>query len=172
MRSFFSNIFCCSYFGAFGKPQVLYIYFVTGHYTEFSFQLEERFHPVASLGCFAQGPTEAVAQQPRPIPGLSRGLVGPQLRLEEEALSPQEHPGVHLQAKYFSHEGASFTSAGILVRNYRMYFTTNSKHTSSNQAFPNKISNKCVTFLTPWTCRKMCTQGAGWAPAWGRCQAA
>lgn len=127
---FFPIYFAVVILGPLASHKVLYIYFVTGHYTEFSFQLEERFHPVASLGCFSPGPSEAVAQQPRPIPWLSRGLVGPQLRLEEEALSPQEHPGVHLQAKYFSHEGASFTSVGILVRNYRTYFTTNSKHTS------------------------------------------
>lgn len=54
-------------------------------------------------------------------------MVGPPLQLGEEALYPQEHPGVHLQAKYFSHEGVSFTSVDILVRNYRMYFATNSK---------------------------------------------
>lgn len=70
--------------------------------------------------------SEAVAQE---IKADSRlwGMVGPPLQLGEEALYPQEHPGVHLQAKYFSHEGVSFTSVGIFVRNYRMYFATNSK---------------------------------------------
>lgn len=37
----FTHLFCYSYFGKLGSRRVLYVYFVTGHSTEFSFQMEE-----------------------------------------------------------------------------------------------------------------------------------
>lgn len=50
---FFPIYFVTVILESLANHKVLYIYFVTGHWTEFSFQLEELFSPEASFGRFA-----------------------------------------------------------------------------------------------------------------------
>lgn len=122
---FTPGIFCYNYFGVFGKPQGLCVYFVTGHLTEFSLQLEGLFALWFSLNVLFLCRSVAVA-----FAGMvgERGLADPP-QPQPSCHSPEkryfillEHAGIHLQAKYFFCEGACFTSVGILVKSYRMYF--------------------------------------------------
>lgn len=160
---FTPSVFCYNYFGVFGEPWGLYVYFITGHLTEFSLQLEGLLALVVFLEClisvsfcgssFLQGCCRKgeVTDPPHSQPSC-HSLPGER----DTSSTMSKRSGIHLQAKYFFEKELAlrqlvFWSRVTECTSYRVKNTQPLKPSLSSEP-----SLETVAFLTPWTRRKMC----------------
>lgn len=160
---FTPSVFCYNYFGVFGEPQGLCVYFVAGHLTEFSLQLEGLLALVVFLeclisvsfsgssflqGCCRKGEVTDPPHSSLPATACRRkGILHPPWASVQGSISKQN---------IFSWRSLLYVSwyFGQELQNVLHIELKNTQPLKPSLSREPRLET--VAFLTPWTRRKMC----------------